>query len=140
MKIIKQSLLSAVIAAGLVTSGAYAADEANAAPAAQAAPEQTAPQMDVSDQQVNDFVTAYVAVQTLNQQYATQLQAMTDNPEKSKQIKQQAQTDMKAAITDTGLSLNEYKQIAQAANGSEQLRQRISAAINTSTQAPADNS
>jgi hypothetical protein len=138
MKIIKQSLLSAVIAAGLVTSGAYAADATNAAPAAQAAPEQTAPQMDVSDQQVNDFVTAYVAVQTLNQQYATQLQAMTDSPEKSQQLKQQAQTEMKAAITDTGLSLDEYKQIAQAANGSEQLRQRISAAINAGTQAPAD--
>ncbi|WP_339616920.1 DUF4168 domain-containing protein [uncultured Gilvimarinus sp.] len=139
MKFVKQSLLSVVIAAGIASTGAYAADQSAQAPTTPAMPEKTAPQMDVSDEQVGDFVEAYVAVQTLNQEYATKLQAMTDSPEKSQKLQKEAQTEMKSAITDTGLTLEEYKQIALAANDSEQLRQRISSAINASTSAPADS-
>ncbi|WP_049723065.1 DUF4168 domain-containing protein [Gilvimarinus polysaccharolyticus] len=139
MKTVKQSLLSIVIATGLASTGVYAAEQKPQAPTAPAMPEQAAPAINVSDEQVGDFVAAYVAVQTLNQEYATKLQATSDNPEKSQQLQKEAQSDMQAAITETGLSLDEYKKIALAANDNEQLRQRISSAINESTTAPSDS-
>ena len=136
MKFVKQSLLSVVIAAGLATTGVHAADESTQMPKAPTSmPEQTAPAMDVSDEQVGDFVEAYVAVQTPNQEYATKLQASTDDPEKSQELQQEAHSEMTSAITETGLSLNEYKEIAAAANQSEQLRQRIAMKIEETTTA-----
>ncbi|WP_052480827.1 DUF4168 domain-containing protein [Gilvimarinus agarilyticus] len=141
MKFVKQSLLSVVVAAGLASAGAHAADESTQGmkqdmpKAPTTMPQQSAPPMDVSDEQVGDFVEAYVAVQTLNQEYATKLQASTDDPEKSQELQQEAQTEMSSAITDAGLSMDEYKQIAMAANQSEQLRQRISMEIEEVTSA-----
>lgn len=139
MKFVKQSLLSAIVAAGLASAGVYAADQNAPAPTAPAMPEQTAPEVDVSDKQVDSFVDAYIAVQTLNQEYATKLQGSADDPEQAQKLQEQAQSEMESAISDAGLSLDEYKEIALAANQSEQLRQRISSAINANTATPSDS-
>lgn len=136
MKVVKQTLLCTLVAASLTSTAVFAQEQKSQTPAMPAAPEQAAPQMDVSDQQVDNFADAYVAVQTLSQQYGAKLQ-QTQDAEKSQQLQQQAQDEMQSAITDTGLSLNEYKQIARAANESETLRQRITVAVNELIQADA---
>ncbi len=132
MKLFKTSLLSLVVATGLTAGTAYAQAQQAPATEAPAMPQQAAPQIDVSEQQVSEFADAYVAVQTLSQEYRAKLQNAAD-AEQTQQIQQQAQAEMKGAITESGLELVEYRQIAQAANQDEELRNRISAAITAIT-------
>ncbi|MCP8899506.1 DUF4168 domain-containing protein [Gilvimarinus xylanilyticus] len=132
MKLFKTSLLSLVVATGLTAGSVYAQAQQDQSAQAPAMPQQAAPQIDVSEQQVSDFADAYVAVQTLSQEYRVKLQNAAD-AEQTQEIQQQAQADMKGAITESGLELVEYRQIAQAANQDEELRNRISAAITAIT-------
>lgn len=134
MKSIKNPLLSLFAAIGL-TFGAAAwaqgpAPEGGAddyAPPAPAGPgaEQ---QVDVSDEEVSAFVDAYIAVQTINQEYTERLQA-AESPEDATELQQEAQGKMQQAVTDSGISIEEYQQIANLANQDEGLRDRITEAL-----------
>ncbi|GGW81170.1 DUF4168 domain-containing protein [Alteromonas halophila] len=134
MKLVKTSLLSAILATGLVSGAAIAQEKSTNKSQAPAMKQQQAPQIEVSEKQVDDFVDAYVAVQTIGQQYKAKIQGAGDKA-KAQELQQQARGEMKSAITDTGLDLDEYKQIAMAANQDESLRNRISTAINEVVQA-----
>ncbi len=129
MKLVKQSLLTAILATGLASGSAVAQEQSPQKPNKPAMQQKQAAQIDVSAQQVDSFVDAYVAVQTIGQQYKAKIQSAGDKSE-AQQLQQEARGEMKAAITDSGLELNEYKQIALAANQNEELRNRISSAIN----------
>ncbi|UTF58580.1 DUF4168 domain-containing protein [Gilvimarinus sp. DA14] len=133
MKFVKTSLITLAMVSGLAAGNVYAQAQNNQAPAAPAMPQQAAPQIEVSDEQVSEFADAYVAVQGLSQEYRTKLQGAAQDPEQTQQLQQEAQGKMKSAITDSGLELVEYRQIAQAANQSEELRNRIAAAISEIT-------
>ncbi len=134
MKFVKQSLLTVLLTSGLASGAALAQAQDTQKTASAAAQQEAAPQIDVSEQQVENFVEAYVAVQTIAQQYQPQIQTAGDKAKAAK-LQEQARGKMKAAITDTGLELGEYKQIALAANQSESLRKRIAAEITEVTQA-----
>ena len=84
--------------------------------------------MDVSEDQVESFVDAYMAVQGINQEYTQKLQAVED-PEKATELQQEAQTKMQEAVSDSGLSISEYQQIANQAGQSEELRSQIEAEL-----------
>lgn len=120
-KMIKQPLAIATLAAAMVCfPGIASAQTANNAPAATA----QQPQAQISEEKVDKFVDAYVEVQKINQEYTAQLQS-TGEPEKATELQQEAQTKMQQAVTDTGLSIPEYQQIAALAGQDQELRSRI---------------
>lgn len=123
----KHPVLALLAAAGLL----FAAGTVSA----QGEPPQGAPttqpqaeSMDVSQDQVESFVDAYMAVQGINQEYTQKLQAVED-PEQATELQQEAQTKMQEAVSDSGLSISEYQQIANQAGQDEELRNQIEEAL-----------
>lgn len=128
MRTIKHPVLALLTAAGLLVGAATVTAQGQPQQPAQQAPggqpQTQAPAMDVSEDQVEDFVDAYMAVQGINQEYTQKLQNVED-PDKATEMQQEAQTKMQEAVSDTGLSISEYQQIAQAAGQDEELRNQI---------------
>lgn len=122
-KLISHSLCCTALVGVVITFSANAADSAE-----QGAAAQVQPVVNLSEAQVAQFADAYVAVQTLNEKYGPQIQQVT-KPEQKQALPDLAQSQMKAAITRSGLTLDEYKQIAAAANDSDVLRERIATAV-----------
>lgn len=122
MKSITSPLLSLLIAAGLLAGSAAIHAQEDYQPAPPPAPEQQ--QSQVSDADVSNFVSAYMAVQEINQEYTEKLQA-AESPEQATELQQEAQGKMQEAVTESGLSVGEYQQIANLANQDPALRERI---------------
>lgn len=130
MRTIKHPVLALLATAGLLFGAATVSAQGTApqggAQAPQAQPQTEA--MDVSEEQVESFVDAYMAVQGINQEYTQKLQAVED-PEKATELQQEAQTKMQEAVSDSGLSISEYQQIANQAGQNEELRGQIEEAL-----------
>ncbi|WP_111642105.1 DUF4168 domain-containing protein [Marinimicrobium alkaliphilum] len=132
MKSIKNPLVSLFAAIGLTFGAAAwaqgpAPEGSNYEPPAPAGPG-AQQEVNVSDEEVDAFVAAYIAVQTINQEYTEKLQA-AESPEDATELQQQAQGEMQQAVTDSGISIEEYQQIANLANQDEGLRDRITEAL-----------
>jgi hypothetical protein len=84
--------------------------------------------LDVTQEDVDNFVEAYISVQEINQDYTQRLQDVED-PEQATELQQEAQTKMQEAISDAGLSISEYQQIANQAGQDEELRNQIEEAL-----------
>lgn len=122
-KMIKHPFIAALMIAGLSAAPALV----NAETAATSTTTTTVPQartQQVSEEKVDQFVTAYVEVQKINREYSAQLQAAAE-PEQATELQQEAQTKMQKAVTDSGLTVSEYQQIASLANQDAELRERI---------------
>jgi len=121
----KHPVLALLAAAGLLfAAGTVSAQEGQAAPA----PAPQTESIDVSQSDVESFVDAYMAVQGINQEYTQKLQAVED-PEEATELQQEAQTKMQEAVSDSGLSISEYQQIANQAGQDEELRGQIEEAL-----------
>lgn len=95
-------------------------------------PPQTAPQqapIQVDDQTVADFASALSEIQGIQQDFSQKLQNVEDQ-EKARELQQQAQEQMVAAVERNDLSVNEYNQVAQAMSRDQQLRERIMSQLN----------
>jgi len=126
---IKHPVLALLAAAGLLFGSANLVAQAQGQGDAPAGVQQQAPApIEVSDADVDNFVSAYMAVQGINQEYTQKLQNV-DDPEKATELQQEAQTKMQEAVSDTGLSISEYQQIANQAGQDEELRGKIEAAL-----------
>src|SRR5690554_2175880 len=79
---------------------------------------------EVSQNDVDNFVEAYMSVQEINQDYTQRLQDV-DDPEQATELQQEAQGKMQDAISEAGLSIAEYQQIANQAGQDDQLRSQI---------------
>lgn len=123
-KMIKHPLAILSISAGLLCVPSLVSAEAATTKPATATTQQAQPQTQVSEEKVDKFVTAYVEVQKINKEYSEQLQG-AEQPEKATELQQEAQTRMQKAVTDTGLTIPEYQQIASLAGQNEELRSRI---------------
>ncbi|WP_341939186.1 DUF4168 domain-containing protein [Marinimicrobium sp. C2-29] len=123
---IKNPVLALLAAAGLLLAAGTATAQGEAQQGA-SAPQQ-AESIDVSSEDVENFVDAYMAVQGINQEYTQKLQAVED-PEKATELQQQAQTEMQEAVSESGLSISEYQQIANQASQDEELRGQIEEAL-----------
>ena len=110
---IKNPVLALLAAAGLLFGSANLVAQAQGQGSAPAGAQQLAPvePLYVNDADVDNFVSAYMAVQGLNQEYTQKLQNV-DDPEKATELQQEAQAKMQRAVNDTGLSISEYQQIA----------------------------
>ncbi len=117
-----------LIAAAGLTFGAQgalaqaAAPETQAAPQTQPAPSQAAAQLD--DETLDKFVSAYTEIQEIHQEYSGRLQEVTD-AEKATGLQQEAQEKMQQAVTEQGLSVEEYAEVANQVSEDPELRARV---------------
>ena len=79
---------------------------------------------DFSQQQIEAFVDAATEVQRVQTELDTKAQD-AQNPEEVAQLQQQAQQEASQAVEESGLSVDEYAAIAQAANQDPDLYAQI---------------
>ena len=102
-----------------------AVNPSQAAPAAQVA--QGGPG-DVNAADMENFVTAAKAIVALRQRYEPRMQA-AGSEAAIRALVEEARGLMRTAITDTGMSVENYMAIAQAAQANPELRKRIEDAV-----------
>lgn len=86
---------------------------------------QQAPQVDVNDQQLNQFVEAQGAIAEIQQDFSGRLQGVED-PEEAHSLQVEANDAMTKAVEDAGLSVEQFNEIAMAIQANPDLQQRLS--------------
>ena len=114
---------------GATMSGDAAASATTAAPAAGA----------FTDTQVEGFAEAMADVQSLNEEFGPRVTAETDATAQAT-LQQEMNARMTAAVEESGLTAQEYNQIAAAAQTDSELRARIGQAMQADAGASADAS
>ncbi|SNY49123.1 protein of unknown function [Arsukibacterium tuosuense] len=119
----------AVVLAGLTMAGTaqLAQAQANPAPAQPQMQQQTT---NFNDATLLKFSMAMEGVQQVGSKYEAEFQNAEDAAEAQK-IQQEAQQEMVEAVQASGLTTEEYNQIAQQAQQDEELRSRILAMADT---------
>lgn len=136
----KTTLFAAAAAFALVSAPAAFAQDADGAmapPVAGAQAETGASAF--TDVQVDRFAEAMVDIQALNETYGPRVAGAADTNARAA-LQQQMTTEMTAAVTETGLTAEEYNQIAAAAQGDAALRARIGQAMQADAGTSADAS
>jgi hypothetical protein len=87
-------------------------------------PGATLRQSDVSDAMVHKVGTALRQTVTIRQKYAERAQA-TKSAQEQQTLTTQAQTEMVQAISDQGLSVEQYNHVIQMAQADPTLKQRL---------------
>lgn len=128
LKIRKSSLLATgAIALSMGLSAPAVAQYGGDGGAQQADPgmqQQQAPQIDVSDEQVEQFADAQARVIEIGEKWTPRLEG-AESAEDMQEARESAQREMVIAVENAGLSVQEYNEIAQAAQVDEELRERI---------------
>ena len=88
-------------------------------PSAEAPPAATVP-----DAKIDQFATAYVAVQSIQAQTSQQLAATTD-AKKANDLKVDAESQMVKAVEKSGLQVDEFNQIASLMASDLTLRNKV---------------
>ena len=88
------------------------------------APMQQAPEVDLSEQEIDTFVSAFVAVQEVREDFADRLQNAEDETE-AQSMQQEAQDEMVNAVEDAGMSVEEYNEVAMALQNDPELMQEV---------------
>lgn len=78
----------------------------------------------ISDKRLNDFVAAAKEVYAIRQKYAPQFKAAQTDAQK-RQVIQSAQGEMKQAIQNRGLTVEQYNEVLVAAKDDQALAERI---------------
>lgn len=96
---------------------------------AQTDPMQQAPaDIDVSDQQLEQFVEAQVAIIEIQQDFSGRLQEVED-PERAHELQVQANEEMTTAVAEAGLDVESFNSIAMAIQNDPELQQRLTAML-----------
>jgi hypothetical protein len=101
-----------------------------AAPAAaqQQQQPQVTPAENISDQELDQFAEAALAVNQIGRKYASELQAAEDDAA-AQDIRAQAQEEMVQAVEDEGLSVEQYNAIYAAAEEDQEVNAAIQALL-----------
>lgn len=113
---------SALLALG--SAGAAYAQQGNPPGAAPPPPQQQPQAQEVSDEQLRQFVEAAGEVQSVQEEYAQQIQS-TQEADEAQTLRQEAQEKMVSAVEDSGLSVSEYNLIAQRLQQDQSLAERL---------------
>jgi hypothetical protein len=97
-------------------------------PAQATTPESTATTESLPDEKINQFADAYLAVQTIQQKAATELQTAKD-PEAANKVKASAESDMIAAVEKTGMQVPEFNRIVEMMASNNEVRSRVAAKL-----------
>lgn len=134
MYVFTKRTIAIALTTGCMAFGAHAALAQAQAQPEQAQPQQAQPQhapqtqaapsAPVSDTKVKKFVTAYSEMEEVRADFSNQLQGVED-AEEATAIQQEAQTKMREAVTETGLSVDEYQELAARINSDDELRDRV---------------
>lgn len=111
------------LAIALGVSGAAVAQQSGAQGGAQGGMQQ-APDIEVTDEQVEAFAEAQARVAEIGEKWTPRMQE-AESSEDVQKAREQAQQEMVIAVENAGLSVQEYNQIARAAQADEELRQKI---------------
>lgn len=125
---LKTTLSSVILAALAATSAHTIAAENQGTPGAQPQPQMPSAQAPaaqdaapaVEEEKVKKFVAAYTDVQEVRQDFSQQLQQVQD-PEKAKGLQEKAHKQMDSAVEDNGLSVEEYRELANQINENPEL-------------------
>lgn len=120
----KLSPLAAAVAAVTVLSPLAAAAQAQSPPSSTAAPS-TAPaaKTAVTDQQITQAAVAMQKVMTIRESYNQKLTQA--KPEDRGRIADESQTSMRKAVTDSGLTVDQYNSILQLAQNDPDVREKL---------------
>lgn len=92
------------------------------------APSSTAAAAPITDQKIEQFADAYVAVQTIQEKAASDLQTAKDAAAADK-VKANAESDMIAAVQKSGLQVDEFNHIVETMTANADVRQRVAAKL-----------
>jgi len=140
---IRVRLLQPLAAAALIVSGLVMTPAANAQMSPpQTRPEQQSPQAQppraqspsptISDEKLNAAAVAIGRVTSIRQSYEPKIAAAP--PADKQHVTEEANDAMKKAVTDQGLSLDEYNSIIRTAQNDPSFRQKLSQRIPHSSQ------
>ncbi|HEY7642479.1 MAG TPA: DUF4168 domain-containing protein [Steroidobacteraceae bacterium] len=82
----------------------------------------------IEDKKIEQFADAYVAVQTIQQKAAADLQSAKD-PQAADKVKQTAESDMIAAVERSGLQVPEFNKIVERMASDTEVRSRVAAKL-----------
>lgn len=82
----------------------------------------------IEDKKIEQFANAYVAVQTIQQKAAADLQGAKD-PAAADKVKQTAESDMIAAVERSGLQVPEFNKIVERMASDTDVRSRVAAKL-----------
>ena len=82
----------------------------------------------IDDKKIEQFADAYVAVQTIQQKAATELQSAKD-PAAADKVKATAESDMIAAVERSGLQVPEFNKIVERMASDTEVRSRVAAKL-----------
>lgn len=82
----------------------------------------------ITDQKIEQFADAYVAVQGIQEKAASDLQTAKD-PASADKVKASAETDMIAAVERSGLKVDEFNQIVETMTADASVRERVAAKL-----------
>ena len=116
--------------------GATTDEQEPSSPGAATAPARTAPARastdatagPIEDKKLDQFADAYLAVQTIQQKAATELQAAKD-PQAADKVKATAESDMIAAVERSGLQVPEFNKIVERMASDTEVRSRVAAKL-----------
>jgi Domain of unknown function (DUF4168) len=97
-------------------------------PAQATPPEATATTESIPDEKIDQFADAYLAVQTIQQKAANELQSAKD-PEQANKVKAAAESDMIAAVERTGMQVPEFNRIVEMMASNNEVRSRVAAKL-----------
>jgi hypothetical protein len=113
--------------------------EANAPPPAPPSPDPrsgdavpSGSEVDISDEQLDRFARAFMAVQELQSKIEKDL-STAQSPDDAKQLQQKASQQAASIVEKAGLSMTEYGQIAQRLQADEALRERLQSRVQAHT-------
>ncbi len=78
----------------------------------------------VTDEQVDQLVTALVDIEPLLREASTELRR-TQDPDEQRQIEQTFETEATAIVEDSGLTVDQYRQFINLANANPEFGQRV---------------
>ena len=114
------SFAIAVLSAGWLIAQPAAAQNQPTTPSV---PDAAAPNPSVSDQKLDQTAAAIHNVQTVRDNYVQKLSAAS--PDEKDKIVGEANAALEKAVTDQGLSLDEYNSIIKLAQNDPSVRERI---------------
>jgi hypothetical protein len=130
-KLLPAPLLPVLGLAGLLSLGghALAADTAGEPPAQDPRGQATYnPEAKIDDKTVDNFAEAFSSIQTINADLTSQLETAPD-PAAAQMLQPEAQAAMVEAVDDSGISVQEYNEIAMRLQQDQRLAERVQDAM-----------
>lgn len=115
--------LTAAFALSLPAANAQQNPSPSTSPPAAASPDQSGPSADIPDKKLDATAAAVKSVTAVRQSYEEKLAAASTTDKK--RLVDEAQQAMAKAVTDQGLSLEEYTKILQVAQNNPTVQNKI---------------